>query len=359
MTLGEKVGQLLWLGWREYLSLDEQAIRCIEELHAGGMIVMSRNVRQPGSETIDAAGVRKTLDTLQSRAKIPLLIGVDQEGGRVARLGTAPFTLAPPAEEISTAEEARRFARTVGEELAMVGVNANFAPVADVNSNPDNPVIGDRSFGDDPTDVSEKVVAQIEGYRESGVLPCVKHFPGHGDTATDSHFALPTLPHSLGLMERRELVPFRAGIAAGCPLVMTAHILFPALDAALPATLSERILTGLLREKMGFDGAIVTDCLEMKAVADRWGVARAAVLAVKAGADLVLICHTWERQKEAFDALNAAVESGEISEARLNDAVTRVQKLKAQLAPKPPFDASKLGGVFSADVSTLGENAPV
>ena len=358
MTLGERVGQLLWLGWHECLGLDEQAIRCVEELHAGGMIVMGRNVRRPGENAIDAAGVRKTLDALQSRAKTSLLIGIDQEGGRVARLGTAPFTLAPPAEQIPGAAAARIWAQTVGEELSMVGVNANFAPVADVNSNPENPVIGDRSFGANPADVAEKVVAQVSGYLDAGVLPCVKHFPGHGDTATDSHFALPTLPHSLEKMESRELVPFRAGIAAGCPLVMTAHILFPALDSELSATLSEKILTGLLRETLGFDGAIVTDCLEMKAVADRWGTARAAVLAVKAGADLVLICHTWERQREAFDALKASVESREIPESRLDDAVARVQKLKARLAPTPPFDPARFAGTSTGSLSTLGENAP-
>ena len=158
MTLGEKVGQLLWLGWHECLGLDEQAIRCVQELHAGGMIVMGRNVRKPGESAINAAGVRKTLDALQSRAKIPLLIGVDQEGGRVARLGTTPFTLAPPAGEISSALEARNLAKTVGEELATVGINVNFAPVADVNSNPENPVIGDRSFGASPIDVTGEVL---------------------------------------------------------------------------------------------------------------------------------------------------------------------------------------------------------
>jgi beta-N-acetylhexosaminidase len=358
VTLNEKIGQLLCLGWHAPLALDEQAIRCVEELHAGGMIVMGRNVRAPGETTIDAPAVRAMTDALQARAKTPLLIGTDQEGGRVARFSTAPFTQVSPAAKLETAEAARQAAGAMGRELAMVGVNVNFAPVADVNSNPANPVIGDRSFGADPTDVAEKVVAQAAGYRDAGVLPCLKHFPGHGDTAVDSHLALPTLPHSLETMEMRELVPFRAGIMAGCPLVMTAHILFPALDTALPGTLSPSILTGLLREKLGFGGVIVTDCLEMKAVADHWGVARAAVLAAKAGADLLLICHTWERQKEAFDALKAAVQSGELPEAQVDASVARIQALKDSLAPLPSFDEAIFGGTVIEAAATLGEAAP-
>ena len=359
MTLSEKVGQLLCAGWHGCLQSDTQATLCVEELHAGGMIVMGRNVRRAGETVIDAAGVRAMLDHLQSRAKTPLLIPTDQEGGRVARLGTVPFTRLPPASEIGDEKSAFDAAHTQGRELSLVGINANFAPVADVHSNPKNPVIGDRSFGADPAHVAQMVSAQVKGYLKSGVLPCVKHFPGHGDTSVDSHFALPALPHPLGLMERRELVPFRAGISAGCPMVMTAHILFPALDPDLPATLSPAILTGLLRETLGFQGVIVTDCLEMNAIAERWGVARAAVLSVKAGADMVLICHTYERQKEAFDALKSAVESGELPESRLNDALARIQKLKAGITPAPPFDVALLGGTDAGEIATLGESAPV
>ncbi len=358
MTLDEKIGQMLCLGWHAHLALDEQAERCLTELHAGGMILMGRNVRAPGEDGIDARAVRAMNDALQARAKVPLLIAVDQEGGRVARFSTVPFTQVPPAGKLKTSGEAFRAAETTARELSMAGVNWNFAPVADVNSNPENPVIGDRSFGATPEVVAEKVVAQVQGYRAGGVIPCVKHFPGHGDTATDSHYALPTLSHSLETMKARELVPFQAGMDAGCPSVMTAHILFPVLDPELPATLSPRILTGLLRENLGFDGVIVTDCLEMKAVADRWGVARAAVLAAKAGADVLLICHTWEQQKSAFDALKLAVETGELPESRVEESVARVQKLKATLAPVPPFDPSVFGGSATATHATLGESAP-
>jgi beta-N-acetylhexosaminidase len=358
VTLDEKIGQMLCLGWHAHLSLNEQAERCLTELHAGGMILMGRNVRASGEERIDARATRAMNDALQSRAKIPLLIAVDQEGGRVARFSTAPFTQFPPAGKISTSNEASVAAETMARELLMAGVNWNFAPVADVNSNPENPVIADRSFGSTVEEVAPMVVAQVRGYLAGGVVPCVKHFPGHGDTALDSHYALPMLPHSLQTMETRELVPFVAGVQAGCPSVMTAHILFPALDPALPATLSPRILTGLLREKVGFDGVIVTDCLEMKAVADGWGVARAAVLAAKAGADILLICHTFERQKEAFDALKAAVETGELPESRVDESNARIQKLKASLGTPPRFDPSIFGGSAAGTPATLGESAP-
>ena len=323
---------------------------------------MGRNLhdtRQKPAPEIDAAAVRAMLDALQSLAKTPLLLATDQEGGRVARFGTAPFTPPPAAATFTTPEDAFASAYKTGTELRTVGINANFAPVADINSNPENPVIGDRSFGASAEEVVPMVEAQVRGYANAGVLACLKHFPGHGDTATDSHFALPTLPHTLEAMESRELVPFRAGIAAGAPAVMTAHILFPALDEELPATMSRAILTGLLREKLGFTGLIVTDCLEMKAVAERWGTAQAALAAVKAGADLVLVCHTLERQRETYETLLTAARSGELSSSRLDEAIGHVLAAKARLAPLP-YDPALLGGTHHETLATtLGAAAPV
>lgn len=356
MTLEEKVGQLCCFGWHGYLETDAQACLCVEELHAGAMVVMGRNVQKPGAP-IDALAVRMMLDRLQGLAKTPLLLATDQEGGRVARFGTLPFTRPPAAAALSTPEAAYEAAVRTGVELRTVGVNFNFAPVADINSNPQNPVIGDRSFGSTPEHVAAQVVAQVRGFTEAGILCSVKHFPGHGDTGTDSHFALPALPYSLESMEARELVPFRAGIAVGVPAVMTAHILFPALDTELPATLSPVILTSLLREKLGFEGLIVTDCLEMKAVAERWGTAQAALMAIKAGADLVLVCHTLERQRETYATLLAAARSGELSEERLDRSVARLLAAKRALASYP-FDPSALGGTQHGEATTLGAVAP-
>lgn len=335
LTLDEKIGQMLCFGW----SSDAQADACVREMKAGGMIVMGRNVG-PEIERL-----RTELDALQAKAALPLLLPTDQEGGRVARL-RAPLTPFPSAKTIGDTGDprlARDAARVIGTELRIAGINANFAPVADVNSNPANPVIGDRAFGDRPDAVAAMVAAQVAGYADAGILACAKHFPGHGDTALDSHFALPTLPFDRDAMDRRELVPFRAAIAAGVPAIMTAHILFPAVDdSGLPATMSPAILTGLLRETLGFGGLIVTDCLEMKAVADGWGTARSAMLAAKAGADVLLVCHTLERQRETFDALRAAVRSGELPEARVHESAARVLAAKSRLAP-PPFDATRIG----------------
>ncbi|HVK02490.1 MAG TPA: glycoside hydrolase family 3 protein, partial [Armatimonadaceae bacterium] len=300
------------------------------------------------------------------------------EGGRVARF-RAPYTAMPPARVVGDAgdaELARAAARVTAAELRQAGVNWDFAPVADVNSNPANPVIGNRSFGTEPEPVARIVTAQVEGYREGGVLSCVKHFPGHGDTHLDSHLALPTLSFDLEQMEARELVPFRAAIAAGVPTIMTAHIVFPALDPDVPATLSPAILTGLLRERLGFTGLVVTDCLQMKAVATKWGTPRATVMAAKAGADMLLVCHTEELQRGAHAALLEAANSGELPLARIDQAVGRVlnaKHLAASLAapavtvgaPESVAVAREIcrraGVAFEEPVAptTLGAEAPV
>lgn len=361
-----------------FLNVNEQARRGISDLHAGTVILFARNVQRPGEPT-DPARVKAMIDELNSLARVPLFIAVDQEGGRVARLG-GPFTAFPSAQVIgSTGDSGLAFgaARVIGTELRAVGVNFNFAPVADINSNPANPVIGDRSFGSDTGLVSDMVVAQTNGYREAGVLACAKHFPGHGDTDLDSHFALPTIRHDDATIRTRELVPFAAAVQNAIPAIMTAHILFPALDSSgVPATLSQPILTDLLRDELGFDGLIVTDCLQMKAVADTWGTPRAAVMAARAGADILLVCHNAATQSATFDALLAAVHSGELSEARIDESVKRILAAKASLptGDTPPLSVVGLAehGAFARSVyeaagktplppvsiPTLGEQAP-
>lgn len=352
LTIEEKIGQMLCLGWAGegcLLGVNEQARVCVQELKAGGMVVMGRNISPSVKPLppIDATGVRSMLDELNGLASVPLLLSTDQEGGRVARFGTTPFTRMPPALTIGNRGDtdlAYSAARAVAQELLAAGVNWNFAPVADVNSNPENPVIGDRSFGVTPEVVTPMVTAQVRGYQDGGILACVKHFPGHGDTHLDSHHDLPLLPFDLPAMEARELAPFRAAIEAGVASVMTAHILFPALDdSGLPATMSRNILTGLLRERMGFTGLIVTDCLEMKAVSAHWGTAQGAVLAAKAGADVLLVCHTLERQRETFSALLDAARSGDLPLSRIDDAVSRILAAKRRLAESSRPDLSVIG----------------
>jgi len=200
MTLEEKVGQLCCFGWHGCTTLDEQARICVEEFHAGGMVVMGRNLHNTTERPvpiIDALAVRTMLDSLQALAKVPLFLPTDQEGGRVSRFGTAPFTQMPAAGNLPHPKAAYVAAHQTGIELRTVGVNMNFAPVADINSQPDNPVIGDRSFGSTPEAVIPFVEAQVKGYTAAGILSCLKHFPGHGNTTTDSHLDLPTLTHSL------------------------------------------------------------------------------------------------------------------------------------------------------------------
>lgn len=223
-------------------------------------------------------------------------------------------------------------ALATGRELRALGLNMNLAPVVDVNNNPANPVIGVRSFGEDPHQVARLAAAAVRGYREAGVIATLKHFPGHGDTAVDSHLSLPTLPFSLQRLENVELVPFRAGIEAGAESVMSAHIAFPAItgQADLPATLAPAIIRGLLREKLGFNGLVISDCLEMQAVADTVGIARGSVLALQAGIDLVLISHLYSRQQSGIAAVMEAVQLGVLPEETVRQAVERVLLLKSQ-----------------------------
>jgi beta-N-acetylhexosaminidase len=207
----------------------------------------------------------------------------------------------------------------------------NLAPVLDVNNNPNNPVIGVRSFGEDPQLVARLGAAMVRGYSASGVISCLKHFPGHGDTTIDSHLALATIPYSLERLEALELVPFRRGIEAGAECVMTVHVSFPALTRQdmLPATLSPAIIGGLLREQMGFNGVIVSDCLEMQAISETFGTEPGAVMALHAGDDLVLVSHLYERQQGSFEAIRAAVLAGTLSPQVIQNAAERVLKLKA------------------------------
>ena len=326
MTLPQKIGQMLLFGWQT----DAQAAALIDDLHVGGVVLMGRNIQPPEQ-------MKATIATLQSRAEVsglpPLFVAVDQEGGRVQRLGPPHYPKRSTAREIgqSGPEMARAAAREIGTELQEVGFNWDFAPVLDVDSNPLNPVIGNRSYGCDPEQVAVCGAAAVRGFQdEAGILACGKHFPGHGDTDTDSHFALPRIAHDLAHLEAVEMVPLRATIEAGLAAVMTSHILFPALDPILPATLSPAILTGLLREKLGFGGLIITDDLEMKGVADGWGAAEAAVLAVEAGADVLLCCHSWETQKTIQAALLAAVARGRISDSRLDESLARIAAAKGR-----------------------------
>jgi len=325
-----ELGQLLCCGWRD----DEHAERLLTELHVGGLILFGRNLRP-------LPALARQLQEWQARAPAPLFVAVDQEGGAVSRF--ADPGLAFPGQmalgALGCPETARRVARAIGIQLRAIGFNVDFAPVLDVNANPANPVIGLRSFGDDPERVAALGVAAAAGFAEAGILPVGKHFPGHGDTAVDSHFDLPVQPAGRERLDRVELVPFRAAIAAGIPALMTAHLLFPALDPIWPATLSPRLLTRLLREELGFDGLLFTDCLEMAGVAAHWSPEERGWRALAAGADVLLVSHTWETQRRVLAGVKEALADGRLPSERVRAALNRIATAKARLAAtSPPLD---------------------
>lgn len=281
-----------------------------------------------------AAEVRKLTADLRVVMGPLALIGLDQEGGSVIRatfLPQAPAAMALGA--CGDLEQARQVGAAVSRGLRSLGINWNFAPVVDVNNNPANPVIAERSFSADPLAVARLAGAWMEGALSEGVACCIKHFPGHGDTHTDSHHALPTVDKSLAELEQLELLPFRA-LASTAPAVMTAHIVYPKIDPDHPATLSRRMLTGVLRESMGYAGVVITDALMMKAVHDRYGHARASVLTLQAGADLVLAQGARAEQLAALRGIATALERGDLDAAALRGARDRVDALARRFPPR-------------------------
>ncbi len=298
---------------------------------AGAVILFRRNIQS-------AQQVRVLTDAIRAIPRadgVAPLIAVDEEGGAVSRLAGVGTTT-PAAMALGAAADPRlteAMYRLVGDELAALGVSVNLAPVADINDNQRNPVIGTRSFGDEPVAVSSHVRAAIRGLRSAGVSATAKHFPGHGDTVIDSHLDLPTIAASLTQLRMSALVPFVAAIAERVDLIMSAHVLYPALErGGVPATLSPATLSGLLRDELHFNGIISTDCLEMRAIADRFSPAESATKAVAAGADLVLFSHTPDSARAAVDALAAALRNGTLSETRVGESLQRVRSLRSRLA---------------------------
>lgn len=302
--------------------LDAGTRQTLERLGVGGVILFRRNVTTPAQ----IAALTGALHALPSAP----LVAIDHEGGRVVRLNE-PFTQFPAAAVVGRSGDsalAFQIGQAMAEELSSVGIDLNFAPVLDVHSNPANPIIGDRAFGSDPTLVSAMGIALMRGLMAGGVIPCGKHFPGHGDTEKDSHVELPTVRRSRVELEGTELPPFRAAIAANIPMLMTAHVLYPALDVERPATVSRAILTDLLRTELGFSGVIVSDDLEMRAISDHGDIGAAAVASVEAGADALLVCQDLAKAEHAVEAIEGAVSEGVLDRERISAAADRVQRLR-------------------------------
>lgn len=326
-----RLGGVIYFAWAENTTTPAQIADLSQGLQAG-----VPRLREPSPEGPD---------------RVPLLIGTDQETGRVTRIGP-PATQFPGAMALGATQDPAQTRTTYaisGTELHAMGINACFAPVADVNTNPANPVIGVRAFGSDPAAVSDHVSAAVEGLQsDAAICAATKHFPGHGDTGTDSHSALPVITHVRLDWQLLDAPPFRAAIAAGTDMIMTGHLAFPTLDSSGdPATLSHPILTGLLREELGYDGVVITDSLQMAGVRQRYDDGEIAVRALAAGADLLL---QPADPQAAVDALDAAVDSGRISEQRLDASVRRILAMKRDrgIFDTVPTGSAAVAGVVGA-----------
>ncbi len=331
MKLARKVGQILMAGF-EGTSPSKEIQNLIKEYDLGGVILFSRNIEDPSQ----CARLTKALQKFSSDA--PLFIAVDQEGGRVSRL-PLPFTQFSSARTIGqcdTISLTYSHAEAIAKELRSVGINMNFAPVLDIDTNHKNPIIGDRAFGETPTIVSKHGLAMMVGMMDQKVIVCGKHFPGHGDTAADSHETLPELDHPLSRLVDIELKPFIHAVENRIPCIMTAHVRYRGIDDRLPASLSKKVIGQLLRKTIQFNGVVITDDLEMKGITSDFSVPEAAVRAVKAGSDLILVCHSPDQQAAVLEALIHAFEKGTLSEEKLDASLARLLALKERFLLPPP-----------------------
>ena len=364
MSVRQKITQMLMPDFRKWSSdgsaaadftvMNDQVSKIIEDYDFGGLILFANNVK--GTE--QSLNLTKAMQEAATKdGGTPLLLGIDQEGGIVYRLGSGSAMPGNMAVGATYTEHGTKYAKMagqiIGRELAALGINTNFAPTVDVNNNANNPVIGLRSFGDDPQMVAELSVAMIEGMNEYNIITSAKHFPGHGDTATDSHTGLPVVDKSLEALMQCELVPFQAAMDAGTDMFMVAHIAYPQVDPTtangyvIPATVSKTILTDLVRDTMNYDGVLITDAMNMAGLANLFTQQEAAVKAIQAGNDILLMpCQLYNNTTDLANldsiiaAIETAVANGEISEARLNESVKRILDLKEKRGILD-YDASK------------------
>lgn len=340
----KKLGETFIIGF-EGTKLSDDTAAFLSQAAIGGVLLFTKNYSNPHQ-------LIELTDQIQScRAEFPLWISVDQEGGRVQRLKD-PFTILPTAQQVGALNSPKlcfELAEAMARELKAVGINLNFCPVADINTNPSNPIIGgfDRAFGSTEDAVSKIISGIVRGHVVQGIQPCVKHFPGHGDTDKDSHLDLPKVTTPLETLRNREFRPFVRAFKSRCNMVMTAHILNASIDPELPATLSKRVLQDLLRKELRYSGIIISDDLEMQAITDHFGAAEAPVRALDAGCDL-LIYRTEGAARKAYESVIKALESGAINPERVIDAADRSRALKKEtLVPykKPdPTEADQVIG---------------
>src|SRR5436190_4685606 len=330
-ALRRQIGQLLFAGFNGH-QIPPELRSLAKEFSLGGVILFARNVAEP-EQVAELA-----FDAARLVPDLPLWVSIDQEGGRVARL-KEPFTEWPPMATLGRSGDvklAERFAKALATELKTVGITLDYAPVLDIHTNPKNPVIGDRALAEKAADVARLGAAIIRTLQAEGIAACGKHFPGHGDTSVDSHVELPLVEHPPDRLRAVEFVPFKAAIDAGVATIMTAHVLVPSIDEKRPASLSRRVVYDLLREELNYQGVILSDDLEMKAVAKEYEVPRAATLAIGAGCDGVLICSgNHDTQAAALEAIVHAAEDESLSMKRIDDALMRQRRAKERFLASP------------------------
>ncbi|WP_246628045.1 glycoside hydrolase family 3 protein [Paenibacillus oenotherae] len=359
MTLDEKLGQLVIAGI-EGKTPSGRMKEMILGQHVGGIIFFKDNLSARPREVTALVNQLKAWNRLNPAAP-PLLFSVDQEGGRVSRL---PGVEALPAAHAIGARNDAGFAAWIGSTLGKMcrsmGMNMDYAPVLDINSNPDNPVIGSRSFGTTAELVTRMGLKEIAGLREQGVIPVVKHFPGHGDTGVDSHLDLPVVRKGVEELRALEWVPFIEAIREGVDAVMVGHLLLPEIDSKQPASLSRLMITGQLRGALDFKGVIITDDMTMGAISKHYGIGDAAVLTIKAGGDLVMVAHKYDNVAAVLGALKQSVENGEISEERIDESVGRILKLKNKYrltddpTPSPDKELARLNQAIRKKLAVMG-----
>lgn len=325
MTLEEKIGQLFILDIRGYTALNNKLTDFLTTFKPSGVILFSNNIKNNEQ-------VVKLISDLQNTSNIPMFIAVDEEGGIVSRLGkekNVNVTHLPPALTVGNKKNpilAYNTGKILGRELRALGFNMDMAPVADVNTNPNNPVIGNRTYSADPYIAGLMVLNVVKGFKEENIISVIKHFPGHGDTNTDSHLGTVVSPHNRERLDQIEFIPFKMGIDAGVDVIMTAHMTMSGIsNTPLPATLNPEIITNILREDLGFNGIVMTDALDMGAITKNFSSADTAILAIKAGVDILLIPQNPQR---AFDSLLNNIKNGDITENRINESVRRIIELK-------------------------------
>lgn len=325
MSINEKIGQLMIVGFNG-TSVDENLNDLVKNSHIGGVILFKDNV-----ESLD--GVTELINNiklLNIENKIPLFISVDEEGGVVSRTPNE-FLKLPSSLSIGSYNNENmsyKVGEIIAQELKLMGYNMDYAPVLDVLSNPNNTVIGSRAFGRDVDTVSNLGVSVMKGISENNVIPVVKHFPGHGDTSVDSHYGLPLVEKSLEELKELEFIPFQWAINNGADAIMVSHILLQSIDSENPATMSKKIVSNILRNEMNFDGVVISDDMTMAAIMDNYDIGEASVKAINAGVDIILVCHGYDNEMKVLNSISEAVNSGEITEERLNESVYRILSLK-------------------------------